>query len=91
MVTLKTILNKKVDYQFCQVIVYFCYNEKWIPVRNIRYLKNDEPFYQKLSLPPREKANDAYGGRDSQVENYWGGGGTRAKQPPAGSTTATLF
>jgi len=51
-ITLKTILNEKVGFHFCQVILLFwLYDKKWFHIRNVKYRRNYEYFYQKLSQP----------------------------------------
>jgi len=37
----------------------------------MKFRRNYEYFYQKLLATPRKMANDPYGVRDPQVENYW--------------------
>jgi len=50
----KTILNEKVGYHFCQVILLFELRQKVVPYTKycMKSRSNYEYFYQKLSLPP---------------------------------------
>jgi len=47
--TLKTILNEKVGYHFCPVILLFWLQQKVVP--DMKYKSNHEDFYQKISQP----------------------------------------
>jgi len=50
-ITLETILNENVGYHFWQVILLFWLRQKWFHIRNLKYRRNYEYFYQKLSRP----------------------------------------
>jgi len=60
------ILNEKVGYHFCHVILLFWLRQKVVPYTKytVKYISNYECFYQKLSRPLEKKANDP------QVENH---------------------
>jgi len=60
--TLETILNEKVGYHFCQVILLFWLLQHVVPCMKYKILLY---FISDALADPREKANDP------QVENHW--------------------
>ena len=62
-ITLKIILNERVGYHFCQVILLFWLRQKVVPYTKYEY------FYKKL-LQPLEKAQRPPRGLHPQVENH---------------------
>ena len=67
-ITLKTILNEKIGYNFCQVILSFWLREKVVPYKNYEIQKYLWIFLSQALATPRKKTNDPHRGRDPRLK-----------------------
>ena len=69
-ITLKTILNDKVCFQFCQVIILFWLQQKSGSRYEIWNSEGTMNIFIRSSCAPEKKAND-HNGDATEVENHW--------------------
>ena len=61
MIARKTILNAKLGYHFCQVILLFWLRQKVVPYTKYKYRSNYEYFYEKLSRSQEKRQTTSKG------------------------------